>query len=44
MSSWWLWSGSGAFPHLAAEPTSHQRRLPVPTIHPALPTLNALTH
>lgn len=40
VSSWRLRSGSGAFPHLAAEQTSHQRRLSVPTIHPALPTLN----
>lgn len=44
MSSWWLRSGSGAFPHLAAKQTSHPRRLPLPTIHPALPTLNTLSH
>lgn len=34
--------GPGALPHLAAEPASHTRRLPVPAVHPALPTLNAL--
>lgn len=39
-----LWSRPGAFPHLAAEQTSHTRRLPVPTLHPTLPTLNALPY
>lgn len=33
----------GAFPHLAAEQTSHQRRVPVPAVHPALPTLSVHT-
>lgn len=35
-----LWSGPGAFPHLAAEQTSHTRRVSVPTLHPTLPTLS----
>ncbi|CAF88673.1 unnamed protein product, partial [Tetraodon nigroviridis] len=39
-----LRSGPGAFPHLAAEQTSHTRRLPVPSIHPTLPPLNTLAH
>lgn len=44
LSSRWLRPGPGAFPHLAAQQTPHQRCLSVPTIHPALPTLNTHMH
>ncbi len=44
VSSRWIRSGSGAIPHLAAKPPSHPGRLPVPTLHSALPALNTHTH
>lgn len=45
LSAWRIRSGTGTIPHLASEPTPHPWRLPLPSLHPALPALNpSLSH
>ena len=44
LSPWGVRPRSGEVPHLAAEPPPHQRRLPVPPLHPALQALSVRAH
>lgn len=33
LPTWWIWFGTGAIPHMAAEQTAYQRCLSVPTLY-----------
>ena len=42
LPTWWIWFGTGAIPHMAAEQTAYQRCLSVPTLYWKVSTIKQM--